>query len=121
MVSETYKTNTQSISVAATSGGASGNVLYTCPDNYDATIDMLMVTNGGNSSQKITIEFYHADDTTYHNFIEAKSVAGHTALNVLDAARMHLHAGDKLVCSKDGGTFDVTMSAKEFYNPTRIA
>lgn len=121
MVSETYKTNTQSISVAATSGGASGNVLYTCPDNYDATIDMLMVTNGGTSQQKITIEFYHADDTTYHNFIEAKSVAGNTALNVLDAARMHLHAGDKLVCSKDGGTFDVTMSAKEFYNPTRIA
>jgi hypothetical protein len=114
-----YTTTTESVSVAATSGGASGNVLYTCPANHDVTIDMLMVTNGGNSSQKITIEFYHADDTTYHNFIEAKSVAGNTALNVLDAARMHLHAGDKLVCSKDGGTFDVTISGRLYFNPNR--
>ena len=114
-----YTTTTESVSVSATSGGASGNVLFTCPANHDATIDMLMVTNGGTSNQKITIEFYHADDTTYHNFIEAKSVSGNTALNVLDAARMHLHAGDKLVCSKDGGTFDATMSGRLYFNPNR--
>jgi len=114
-----YITTTESVSVAATSGGASGNVLYACPTSFDATIDMLMVTNGGSSSQKITIEFYHADNTTYHNFIETKTVAGHTTLNVLDAARMYLHAGDKLVCSKDGGTFDVIMSARLYFNPNR--
>ena len=119
VTSRDFNTTTISVSVASTSGGASGNVLYTCPSNFDAEIDMLMVTNGGTSSQKITIEFYHADDTTYHNFIEAKSVAGNTALNVLDSARMHLHAGDKLVCSKDGGTFDVTLSGREFFNPNR--
>ena len=114
-----YTTTTESVTVASTSGGASGNVLFTSPANHDATIDMLMVTNGGNSSQKITVEFYHADDTTYHNFIEAKTVAGHTTLNVLDAARMHLHAGDKLVCSKDGGTFDAIMSGRLYFNPNR--
>jgi len=114
-----YTTTTKSVTVASTSGGASGNVLFTCPNNHDATIDMIMVTNGGTSSQKITIEFYHADDTTYHNFIEAKSIAGNTALTVVDAARMHFHAGDKLVCSKDGGTFDVTMSGRLYFNPNR--
>jgi hypothetical protein len=114
-----YKTTTESTAVSATSGGASGNVLYTCPAVHTATIDMLMVTNGNTSNQKITIEFYHADDTTYHNFIEAKSVSGNTALNVLGSARMHLHAGDKIVVSKDGGTFDVTISVREFYNPNR--
>jgi len=115
----TYTTITESVSVASTSGGANGNVLFTCPTNYDVTIDMLMVTNGASSSQKITIEFYNANNTTYHNFIESKTLAGHTSLNVLDAARMHLHAGDKLVCSKDGGTLDVTMSGRLYFNPNR--
>ena len=119
MVEQRHTTTTESVTVSATSGGASGNVLYTCPANHDATVDMLMATNGASSSQKITIEFYHADNTTYHNFIEAKTVAGNTTLNVLDGARMHLHAGDKLVCSKDGGTFDAIMSAREFFNPNR--
>ena len=120
MVSElTHTTITESISVAATSGGASGNVLFTCPANHDITIDMLMVTNGASTSQKITIEFFNLNNTTYHNFIEAKTLAGHTSLNVLDGARMHLHAGDKLVCSKDGGTLDVTMSGRLYFNPNR--
>ena len=114
-----YKTSTDSVTVSATSGGASGNVLYTCPAIHTATIDMLMITNGNTTSQKITVEFYDANGTSYHNLIKEKIVAANTALNVLDAARMHLHSGDKIVVSKDGGTFDATISVREFYNPNR--
>ena len=114
-----YTTDSKSITVSATSGGANGNVLYTCPNNHDATIDYLGVTNGSNSSQKITIQFYHADDTTYKYLTNQHAIAGHDTYHVLNADRFHLHSGDKIICSKDGGTFDVSLSARQFYNPNR--
>ena len=122
MVSETYRTLTESKSITATAGGASGDVLYTCPARSDAEVDMLFITNGGSSTAKITIEFYHADDTAYHNLVNDKSVSGNDTFNVLTNSILYLHAGDKLVANKDSGsTFDITVSAKEFYNPFRIS
>lgn len=119
MVSTTYITTTKSITVSSTSADASADLVYVVPDYYDSTIDMIMVTNGGTSSSKITLQLFHKDDNQYHNIIKSKSIAGNTALNVLDAARMHLHAGDKILAYKDSGTFDVTLSAKQLYNPSR--
>ena len=119
MVAERYSTTFESVTVTATSGGASGNVLYTVPSNHDATIDYLGVSNGGTSSQKITVEIYHADDTSYHNLVLEHAVAGNDTYHLLNANRIHLHAGDKVVCSKDGGTFDVSLSARVFFNSTR--
>jgi len=66
MVDIAFKTVSESKTVTATSGGSSGDVLYTCPNNHDAVIEYLCASNGGSSNQKITIEFYHANDTTYH-------------------------------------------------------
>ena len=122
MVALLYNTKTESISVSATAGGASGDVLYTCPANHDCTLDILLVSNGANSSNKITIEFYHKDDNTYHNITNDHSVAGHDTYNVFSSAQFHLHAGDKIVVHKEvGSTFDVTMSGREYYNPARPA
>ena len=121
MVSTTYRTLTESASITATAGGASGDVLYTCPARSDAEVDMLFITNGGTATAKITIEFYHADDTAYHNLVNSKSISGNDTFSVLDNSILYLHAGDKIVVHKDSGaTFDVTISAKEFYNPFRI-
>lgn len=119
MVDIAYKTVSESITVSSTSAGASANVLYTCPANHDAVIEYLCASNGGTSNQKITIEFYHNDDTTYHQLAKAHSVAGNDSYHLITSNRLYLHAGDKIVCSKDGGTFDVTISVREFYNPNR--
>lgn len=119
MVATTYTTTFESKTVTATTGGASGDILYTVPANHDVTIDYLGVSNGGVSNQKITVEIYHADDTTYHNLVKEHAVAGNDTYHLLNADRIHLHAGDKVVCSKDGGTFDVSLSARIFYNPAR--
>jgi hypothetical protein len=119
MVDVAFKTVSESITVSATSGGASGNVLYTCPSNHDAIIEYLCATNGASSNQKITVEFYHLDDTTYHQLAKAHAVSGNDSYHLITSNRFYLHAGDKIVCSKDGGTFDVTISAREFFNPNR--
>jgi len=117
MVALAYTTKSESISVSATAGGSSADVLYTCPAKHDATIDMLLVTNGNNSTSKIYLEFYHADDTTYHKLINGKSVAGHDTYSVLNGTLgMHLHAGDKIVVYEESGaTFDATISVREFF------
>jgi len=119
MVDIAYKTVSESITVTATSAGSSANELYTCPANHDAVIEYLCASNGGNSNQKITIEFYHLDDTTYHQLAKEHSVSGHDSYHLITSNRFYLHSGDKIVCSKDGGTFDVTISVREFYNPNR--
>ena len=119
MAERNYTTSSESISVTATSSGASGNVLYTCPANHNATIDYLGVSNSANSSQKITVEFYHMDDTSYRTLSANHTVAGHDTYHLITANRFHLHAGDKIICSKDGGTFDAAISVRQFYNPSR--
>ena len=119
MVDIAYKTVSESVTVSSTSAGASADVLYTCPANHDAVVEYLAASNGGTSSQKITIEFYHNDDTTYHPLAKAHAVAGNDSYHLITSNRFYLHASDKIVCSKDGGTFDVTISVREFYNPNR--
>lgn len=120
MVALLYNTKSESITVSATAGGASGDVLYTCPPNHDCTLDVLLVSNGGTASKKISIQFYHNDDSTYHNLVKEHAVAGNDIYNVFSSAQFHLHAGDKIVVYMEAGsTFDVTMSGREYYNPAR--
>lgn len=119
MVATTYTTTFESKTVTATTGGASGDIVYTVPANHDATIDYLGAANGGNSSQKITVEILHADDGSYHYLTNQHAVAGHDTYHLLNADRIHLHAGDKIVVSKDGGTFDLSISARQYFNPNR--
>ena len=119
MVAVQYKTVTESIAVTATSGGASANVLYTVPNFHDATIEFLHVSNGGVSTDTVSIQWYHKEDNTYYTILNNKSVPGQDVYNMITADRLHLHAGDKIVVFNGGGTMGVTLSAIEYYNPTR--
>ena len=56
MVDRNYTTDTEAITVTATTGGASADTIYTCPPNYDATIDFLHVSNGTTSVQNVTLQ-----------------------------------------------------------------
>jgi len=115
-----YTTDTEAITITATSGGASANVIYTCPPNHDATIDFLHISNGSTSTQNVTIQWYHADTNTYHHIINDKSISGKDVYNIINADRIHLHAGDS-ISAFDGasGSLEVFISVRQYYNPTR--
>jgi len=115
----TYNTTFESKTVTATSGGANGDVLYIVPANHDSTIDYLGASNGDTSSQKVTIEIFHQDDGAYYQLAKEHQVSGNDTYHLINADRIHLHAGDKIIVSKDGGTIDVSMSAREYFNPNR--
>ena len=115
-----FTTDTAAITVTATAGGASANVIYTCPPYHDATIDFLHVSNGATAVQNITLQWYHADTNTYHHILNDKSVAGKGVYNVITSDRIHLHAGDS-ISAFDGntGSLEVFISVRQFYNAAR--
>ena len=115
-----YNTVTKGLTVSATSGGASGNVVYTCPPNFDAEIDFLHITNGATANHNISIQWYHAETNTYHHILNDKSIAGKDVYNIITSDRIYLHAGDKITAFNGvSGSLEVFLSAKECYNPNR--
>ena len=121
MVALTYNTATESVPVTATAGGASSQVLYTCPNLYDAIVTFLHVSNGGASTDNVSIQWYHKENDTYYTIVNNKSISGNDVYNMITSDRLHLHAGDKITVFNGGGTMGVTISVEEHYNPNRIA
>jgi len=119
MVALLYNTATESIAVTATSGGASSNVLYTCPNNFDAVVTFLHVSNGGTSTDNISIQWYHKEDDAYYTIVDNKSISGNDVYNLITSDRLFLHAGDKITVFNGGGSMGVTISVEEHYNPNR--
>tara|TARA_R110001583_G_scaffold9195_6_gene43406 strand:+ start:881 stop:1243 length:363 start_codon:yes stop_codon:yes gene_type:complete len=120
MVDRNYTTDTEAKTIASTSAGASATVVYTCPPNYDATIDILHLANNNSATKKINIQFYHADTNDYHHVLKAHSIAGNSAENVFNSSHVHLHAGDKIVAyAETANTIEALISCKQFYNPSR--
>lgn len=115
-----YTTATAALTVTATAGGASANVLYTAPAFHDATVDFLHITNGDTSVHNITVQWYHADTNTYHHIINNKSVPGKDVYNIITSDRLHLHSGDSISAFDGaGGNLEMFISVREYYNPTR--
>jgi hypothetical protein len=114
-----FDTATESVAVTATAGGASANVLYTVPNFHDATVEFLHISNGGASTDNVTIQWYHKEDDTYYTILNNKAISGNDVFNMITSDRLHLHAGDKIVVFNGGGDIGVTISCKEYYNPAR--
>lgn len=115
----TFTTDTEAVTITATSGGASADLLYTCLPNHDASIDFLHISNGSTSTANVTLQWYHADTNTYHHIINDKSVAGKDVYNVIGSDRIHLHAGDKILAFNGGGSLEAFISVRQYYNPAR--
>ena len=118
MTSRSYSTFFESVSITSTTTGVDADVIYAVPANHDCEINFCVATNGGSTSN-ISILVYHADDTTYHYVARDHSVAGNNTYKLVGSDRIYLHAGDKIAAYKGGGTFDVSVSGKLYYNPVR--
>jgi len=106
--------------LTATAGGASGNVIYTCPNNYISLIKFLHVSNGSASTKKYSLQWYEVSTTTYHFIIDDHSIAGNGLEEVIEGgAYLALSAGDKIVGFEESSSdFHVILSGEEHYRPT---
>ena len=115
-----FDTATESLTVTATAGGASSNVLYTTPLYHDATVEFLHISNGASSTDNVSLQWYHKEDNAYYTIVNNKSIGGNDVYNMITSDRLHLHAGDKITAFNGGGSnLGVTISVKEYYNPAR--
>jgi hypothetical protein len=120
MATTPYTTFFGSASVTSTAAGDDADLVYEVPANHDCEVDFCVATNGGSTS-KISIQVYHADDAGYHYVLREHSVAGNDTYKIVGSDRIYLHAGDKIVAFKGSGTFDVSVSGRQFYNPVRVS
>lgn len=106
--------------ITATAGGASGNVIYTCPNKYISLIKFLHVSNGLNSTKKYSLQWYEAATTTYHFLVDDHSIAGNSLEEVIQGGGyLALNTGDKIVGFEESGAdFHVVVSGEEHYQPT---
>ena len=119
MSSLPYNTTTKSIAVTATAGGASSNVLYTCPTNFDGVVTFLHISNGAASTDNVSIQWYHAEEDVYFTILNNKAIAGNDVYDMITSDRLFLHQGDKITAFNGGGTIGVTVSVEEFFDPVR--
>jgi hypothetical protein len=115
-----FDTATESVTVTATAGGASSNVIYTVPNFHDATVEFLHISNGAAATDNVSIQWYHKEDNAYYTILNNKAIPGNDVFNMITSDRLHLHAGDKITAFNGGGSnLGVTVSCKEYYNPSR--
>ena len=115
-----YNTVTKGLTVTATSGGANSNVIYTCPNNFDAEIDFLHITNGDAATHNVSLQWYHAETNAYHHILNDKAIAGKDVYNVITSDRIYLHSGDKImVYGETTNTMEVLVSVEEYFDPNR--
>jgi len=118
MVASTYKTEVSVATIAATAAGDSATVVYTCPTNHDATVDLILLSNNNAGAKKIYMQWYDLSSTTYYYVLKAHSIAANSTYNVLNSGVLHLHSGDKLVLyGETTNTIEATISVKEYFNP----
>jgi len=117
---ETAKFFTVAKDLTATAGGASADVIYTCPNHFISLIKFLHVSSGTNSTKEYSLQWYENETTTYHFLVDAHSVAGNSLEDIIaGGAYIALRPGDKIVGFEEAGSdFHVTISGEEHYQPT---
>ena len=106
--------------LTATAGGASGDVIYTCPNNFISLIRFLHVSIGANSTKKYSLQWYEASTTTYHFIVDDHSLAGNSLEEVIQGGGyLALNPGDKIVGFEESGAdAHIILSGEEHFQLT---
>ena len=106
--------------LTATAGGASGDLIYTCPNNFISLIKFMHVSIGATSTKKYSLQWYEASTTTYHFIVDEHGLSGHSLEEVIQGGGyLALSAGDKIVGFEESGAdAHVILSGEEHYQPT---
>ena len=119
-ITTTAKYFTKGKNLSATSGGASGDIIYTCPNNFISLVKLIFVSNGATSAKKYSLQWYESATTTYHSIVDEVSLAASTNEKVIEGgAFIALAAGDEIVGFEESSSdFHVILSGEEHYQPT---
>ena len=92
-------------------------VVYTCPSNFTAKVDLIFVTNNTSGNKTITIKWF--DSTTNLDYYIAPGyvVSAYNFLKLSDGYLV-MNSGDKLkFTSETGSTMSAVVSVEEYFDP----
>ena len=120
MVATNYNTATSVATIAATAADGSATVVYTCPNNHDVTVDLILLSNNNAAAKKITAQFYDSSASAYYFLAQDLSVAANGFVNIVDGNSISLNANDKIILTAEtAGTISALISVEEYYDPNR--
>jgi hypothetical protein len=111
---------TKAKDLTATAGGASADVIYTCPNNFISLIRFLHVSIGANSTKKYSLQWYESSEATYHFIVDDHSLSGNSVEEVVQGGSyLALKPGDKILGFEESGAdAHIIISGEEHYQPT---
>ena len=110
---------TKSIDVTSISP-SSPQDLYVCPSHFVCLVKFLHLSNSSSNNKKISVYWYEASTSTHHYIVDHFSGSANTMSEVIEGGGyIALNPGDKLQCfAETAGTYHVTMSGEQYYQPT---
>jgi len=97
---------------------ASNVDLYTVPANFEANIKSIYVNNASSSARTFSLDYYDAQNTTYHTLAETVSMPPNSMLQITKS--LWFYKGDKfrgLASATDSIT--VVFNVEETFIPQR--
>ena len=112
---------THAVNIATTAlTQATASEIYTVPSNYMARVVYLHISHGGGNNKKMSINFYHNQDSENHLLLDDFNMTANTQHNVISNGTVfYMKSGDKLEAFMEAadGDFHVCVSL-ELYPDT---
>ena len=108
-------------SASTTSDPDNATLLFTCPNNYEAEVVFLLVSNDQASDSNVGIQIYHADDTQYHTLVLEEKILARASTQFIGSGPLYLHAGDKVLIHRitSSHNFSATLSCRLYFSPAK--
>ena len=105
-------------SASTTSDPDNATLLFTCPNNYEAEVVFLLVSNDQASDSNIGIQIFNASDSQYHTFVLQEKITARTNTQFIDSGPLYLHAGDKVLIHRitSSHNFSATLSCRLYFS-----
>jgi hypothetical protein len=92
-------------------------IVYTCPNNFTAKVELVFVTNNSNSNRAITIKWYDYTMDEDYNIAPAYVISAFSFLQLSDGYLI-LNSGDQLkFTSAASSNMSAIVSVEEYFDP----
>lgn len=93
------------------------NIIYTCPANHTAKVELLFVANTTSGNKTVSIKWHDVNENKNFFVVGGYTISAYSYLK-LDGSYLVLNAGDYLVVTTEAAsTMDATVSVEEYFDP----
>lgn len=90
--------------------------LYTVPNNYEAHIMSIVISNASTAEKKFSIDWYSAENATWYTLAESTPIVGNGVVQFENT--MWLRKSDKIRALADAvSSITVTLHLREYFVP----